>query len=148
MMSIKDRILCVSTTLVAVIALIASGCTFSKDMSGKFPTFPVVAPIDVFKLDAIPEQKLCAISGSKNSREFIDMLSKRYPDGWRKSPHVSLAASYRMKTGATEILILKQGLAISTTKGGNEKSVVVHDLDLNEAEALVRMACEDTVKSK
>lgn len=126
----------------AFLVLMTTGCTSSKDMNGKFPIFPVVAPINIFKLDLIPEQRLCTIEGLKNSKEFITMFSERYPEGWHKASYVSLAPSYRIVTGTTEILILKEGIAILTTGGENKKRVSVHDFSLGEAETLVSIACE------
>lgn len=147
-MASKGCIIIVSKALIAVIAFTTSGCTLSKEMNGKFPLFPVVAPIDVFKLGTIPAQKICTISESKSSKEFVVMLSKRYPEGWRKSSHVSLAPSYRILTGTTEILVLKQGIAISVAKGEKERYVVVHGSNEDEAEALVSIACEVARKAK
>ena len=144
-MAPKDRIVCDFRLIAAILALLTSSCTFSKDMSGKFPVFPDAEYIDVFKLDAIPEQKLCTIEGTKNSKEFIASLAKRYPENWREPSPVTLAPSHRMVAGATEILILKQGIAVLVARGGNKK-VLVHDFSRGEAEELVRMACKDARK--
>jgi hypothetical protein len=111
-MASKTCIVHASKVVAAIIVLLTSSCTFSKSMSGQFPVFPGAAYIDVFKLDAIPEQKLCTIEGSKNSQGFIASLAKRYPENWRRPSHVAFAPSYRMMAGATEILILKQGIVI------------------------------------
>jgi hypothetical protein len=117
-------------------------------MNGKFPVFPAAARMDVFALDSIPERKLCSIEGSKNTEEFIAVLSRRYPERWHRPAPVSLAPSYRILVGTTEILILKLGIAIATTTGGGGKEVFVHDLRPGEAEELVRTACESTANTE
>jgi hypothetical protein len=111
-------------------------------MDGKFPSVPLASQIDVFALDAIPERRLCSIEGQKNAEEFISALSQRYPDRWHEPKPVSLAPSYRILIGPTEILVLKLGIAISTNATGSGKEIVVHHLKLGEAEDIVRAACK------
>lgn len=127
---------------VAILALAVSGCTFPNDMNRKFPDFAVTEQMDVFALDVIPERKICSIEGSNNSKEFIAVLSKRYPHSWHRPARVSLAPSYRIVAGTTEILILKLGIAVST-KTGSRKEMLVHDLRPGEAEEIMRAACKN-----
>ena len=145
---IISRTVCLASVVAATFAFSVSGCTFARDMNGKFPVLPSAAQIDVFALDAIPEQKLCSIEGKKNAEEFIAGLSRRYPERWHKPKPVSLAPSYRILIGPTEILVLKVGIAISTSTTGSGKEIVVHDLKLGEAEDIVRAACKSTENSE
>lgn len=141
---IMSRTLYIFKVIVAIFAFSASGCTFPRDINGKFPVFPAAARMDVFALDAIPERKLCSIEGQKNIEEFIAILSGRYPESWHRPAPVSFAPSYRILVGTTEILVLKLGIAIAATTGGSGTEVFVHDLKPGEAEELVRAACKST----
>lgn len=122
--------------------LLTCGCTSPSNLSDRFPVFAVVSPIDVYKLNSIPEKKLCTMSDPEVSKVFIAMLLDKYSKGWRKAPHVSLAPSYRIVSGNTEILLLKRGIVISTTNSENKEIVMVHDLHEGEVEVLVNAACE------
>lgn len=139
---IAVRPLFVSIAFSAVFLVLVAGCAFSRDMNAKFPVFPMAAKVDVFLLKATPEQKLCSIESPVEVKEFITYISSRYPDNWRRPSGVSLAPSYRVLIGTTEILILKSGMAISIATAGGERRVLVHSLNPGEAEDLILAVCK------
>ena len=136
------RFLAASFAASLVIPMLSACKETGEGMQDRFPVFPIVTPITVFKLDVVPAQKLCAIEESKRAVEFVSALSSRYPNEWRAAtPFVSLAPSHRVVIGTTELLLLKTGIAISVSDEQKRVHVVVHQLGHGEADELLKLAC-------
>ena len=126
---------------IAILVFEVSGCTFFKG-NNKIPDI-MIEDFDVFENGHIPSKKLCSIEGWKSSAEFVDFLSKKYPDNWYRPHPITFAPSYEIISKNTKIWVLDFGLVVSATSvKGNE--VFVHEFKMGDAEEIVLFACKKT----
>ncbi len=117
------------------------GCALAIDM--KFPEMALSAPMVVSRVDVFPEEKICDVSDPKNVEKFVSYLSGTYPDGWRRT-YVSLATTYRITIGKTEILLLRKGMAIVVHVADDKYVTYGRSYMEGTAENIVRSICPGT----
>lgn len=124
----------------AALGLLLIGCGLGISEEMKFPPIEVVAPMQIAKVDVFPEQSICVIERASVIEQLIAHWAHDYDRGWKRS-YVSLAPTYRISVGSTEILVLRRGLAVVVETIDGKRVTYGRELPEGIAERIVHEAC-------
>lgn len=92
------------------------------------------------KVDVFPAISVCVIERTSDVARLLAQWAQNYDKGWKRS-YISLAPSYRISVGKTEILVLRRGLAVAIRTFAGEGVAYSFELPEGDAERIVREAC-------
>lgn len=129
------------------IGVLIMGCTHGEQSADVFPNLPTESVTQTFGTTRSLNVPACEAFGSEQLEQLIQQLRVSHPDGWQAASPVSYAPTYTIKSGSTEILVLKNGIVLAWEEGGKHRSAT-KAMDTTTVRKRIEAVCADPLDKR